>query len=398
MKKILFATSILVLFTLLSTSLIAYNSSAAYVSLSLSGYTTPSVVEPGEKANLILTITNNGNDYARDLKLKIKPNSFIIPDEREYDLQTIAPTNSIVVTVPITITEAASEGTTALVFSLEYQEGSTSGTQTAENSISISITRRVLIQIENVTFSKDVIQRGDEVLMLIDFKNEGRGRIKDMRVSLEDYTLPFVYTDSGDYLGEMSPHTSAIAHFKFIVKEDASTNAYNLPINFSYYDDNGILHTDRKFVGVKVSGIPDFVVGLDSTKNMVSGNGAAEASVSISNRGTANANFLYVKYDTMLNLESYENYVGNLEPDDSQTVSIKMNLAKTSPGKYPINIELFYKDPYNNEYSQKKTVEVTVSNYQFQISPTFTAIILILVIVIVYWKRAFIRKKLSGKK
>ena len=262
-KKIIFAMSAVVLFSLFI-SLFAVGVSA-YVSLAAGGQIVPSVIGPGEKTNLVLTIANNGNEVASNVKLKFKSNPAVTPDQSSYDLGSIAAANSQVVTVPIKVSDAAAEGTTALVFTIEYTAGSASGATTVENSISISITKRIQIQIEDVRFSKDVIQQGDDVNFDFTIKNVGKGALKDLRVSLEDYTLPFVYLTNENFIGNIGAGQSAKTSFNIIINKEAKTIAYNLPITLNYYDEAGLLHTDKKYVGIKISGKPEFVVSIDKT-------------------------------------------------------------------------------------------------------------------------------------
>lgn len=390
MKKMILGISILILFSLMLAS-----NSLAYVSFTVTKETIPSIVEPGEKANLVLTIRNSGTEVARNVKIKFSPNLYITPDQYQYDIATIAAGSSQVLTVPVTISGSAGEGTVALPFTIEY-ETDIGGANTFENSLSIQITRRIFIQVEDTTFNKAVVQPGDEVQMTVTFKNIGKGIIKDLRASLEDYSLPFVYIDSSKYLGNIGQDATFTATFNLIVNKDAKTIAYNMPINISYYDESGVFHTDRKYVGVKISGKPEFVVSIDSTDNMYSGN-IGKISVSIANRGTASAQFLTLKFDSNLDITPSEYYAGNLDPDDTSTVSLQVNLRGIETGRRSLNMSLMYKDPYNKDYSEVRTLDFEVTNQPIQVSGTTQIIIVAVAIVILYWKRNFIKGLIKRK-
>jgi len=360
----------------------------AYVSLSVSSLTTPTIIEPGDQANLILTISNAGNDYARNVKLTILSHSFITPSTNFYDLQTIGPSGSVQVTVPIKISSGATVGTTALPFTIEYSEGSSTGTIKIQNSVSITITKRAFVEVGNVTYDKQFIQPGDVVKTSIEMQNVGRSKIKDLIVSLSNDSLPFVPLDSGTsiFIGNLNPREKSIATFDLIINIDAKTIAYNLPLNLAYYDESGSLHSDTKYVGLKISGRPDFVVTVEKLENMFAGN-TGKITISIANRGTATAQFLTVNFVSDLNFLQKENYIGNLDPDDTGTISSDVILRNNMPGKYFVTLKLFYKDPYNQEFSEDRTLEVEVLKQPVEIPFSYQIILILLVLGVLYWKR-----------
>jgi hypothetical protein len=359
----------------------------AYVSLAVTSSTTPSVIEPDDQANLIMTITNSGNDYARNVKLTIKPHSFITATTNFYDLQTIGPSSSVQIAVPIRVSTSATVGTTALPFTIDYSEGSSTGTITIQNSVSIMITKRALIEVVNVTYDKELIQPGDIIEMDMKLQNVGNGGIKNLVVSIGNINLPFVPINSGSvFIGNLDPREEANATFDLIINRDAETIAYNVPLNLTYYDEVGILHSDTKYVGLKVSGKPDFVVTVESTTNMFAGNNG-EITLSIANRGIATAQFLTVDFISDLNILQKENYIGNLDPDDTGTVSLDVNLRNVRPGEYPVTVELVYKDPYNQEFSESRTLEFEVASQPFQIPFIYQIVILLIILGVLYWKR-----------
>jgi hypothetical protein len=389
-KKMFFVFSVLVLF-----SLVASNS-YAFVSLSASGQTTSSTINAGEQTNLVITITNKGTDVASNLKLKFIPHPYIVPTQYQYDIGTIGGGNTQVFTVPIRVVENAPEGSTALIFDVDYIEGG-GGTSTIESSVSIQITNRILIQVEGVTFSKSVIQKGDEVKMNVILKNVGKGNVKDLSASLQDYTLPFVYTESSKYLGNVGQGIDFNVTFTLIVNNDAATQAYNVPVSLSYFDEGGVSHNEIKYVGIKISGTPEFIVVLEGTENAYVGSPTSTIKLSIANRGTATANFLTAKFDSDLYVTPAEYYVGNLDPDDTTTISVNADLSKANAGRQSINMTLLYKNPYNEEYSLSKNIDFQVTNRPIEISTNTQIIIIVAIIVIGYWKRNFIKRLIKRK-
>jgi len=384
MKKIL-------IFAILSL-LILPNLVTAYVSISISATTTPSTIEPGQTANLILTISNIGTSTAQNAKLTFNPNPYITPANTLLDLQSIPNGNSIQVTVPITVSSAIKEGTTALQFTINYNDAADpSGVKTQQNSVTISVTKRTLLEVNKVVYDEEVIQPGDNVNMNIELKNVGSGVIKDLSVSIYSADIPFVPVEASNrFLNDLGPGSMKNATFNIIISKDAKTVAYSIPVTLTYYDEFNSLHTDTRYIGLKISGVPEFVVSVEKAENMYAGN-SGKLSISISNRGTATAQFLTAKFDSNLDVTPKEYYVGNLDPDDSSTISLDVDLSRMPAGKYPLNMTLMFKDPYNKDFTENHVLSFNITNQPLQISGTTQIIILLIVVGIVYWKRNSIK-------
>jgi len=371
---------------------------SASVSLSTSGTTVPSTIEPGSKINLLLTITNLGITTAENVKLNLNPTNYMAPDQYQYSLQVIQAGNSIQVTIPLKISEAISEGTNALFFTIDYTESGTSGTRTLENSVTISVTKRSMIELTNVSYDNDFIQPGDTVVMKIELQNLGKGNVKDLIVSLKNISSLFVPigSDTDVYLGTLSSLQKSAASFNLIVNKNVNTFAYSIPVTLTYYDEANVLHTDQKYLGIKISGKPEFVVSIEREDNLFAGS-VGKLSISISNRGTATAQFLTVKFDSLNYVTPSEYYVGNLDPDDSSTISLDVNLRGMQIGKRSLDMTLMYKDPYNKDYSETRNLQFDVTNQPVQISTNTQIIVGVIIVIIAYWKRNFFKGLLKRK-
>jgi hypothetical protein len=145
-----------------------------------------------------------------------------------------------------------------------------------------------------------------------------------------------------------------------------------------------------------VSGKPDFVISIETGNNFFLGD-TGTLSISISNSGTATAQFLTAKFDSNLYTTPSEYYVGNLNPDDSSTISLSVSLKGLETGKHSLNMTLFYKDPYNKEYSESKLIQFDVVSKPIQISGNVEIVIILAVLVILYWKRKSIMELIKRK-
>jgi hypothetical protein len=362
----------------------------AHASLSLSGQTVPSSIGPGDNGNLVLTVANTGTEYARAVSLFVKPNAQMTLGQQQYNLQIIAPSTSVQVSVPITISTSASEGATSVFVSLTYNDGESVGAVVTETSVSVTISKRSLVQVEGVSWGEGMIEPGDTLDVGVQLRNAGAGDLSYMTVTLGDSAQPFVAAakDTEAYVGSLRQGATATAQFSIIVNRDARTIAYSVPVTIAYYDDAGAAHSDVKYVGLKVSGTPEFVVALEDDASALAGAGG-DVTISIANRGTATANLLTIKFGAGIPVTPAEYYVGNLDPDSFQTVKVNVDLAGVGPGAHDLAMTLEYKDPYNQDMSSQASVQFAARHAPaFAVSPTTVITILAIVAGLLYWKRA----------
>lgn len=391
-KKSVMSTALFIIFVFAFSFSATAVQSSTYVSLTMSGQAVPSTMGPGDSGNLILTISNGGTAYARRVELTAKSHAQMTFGQSSYDLGTIAPSGSTQISIPITISSSIEEYTTSVFFSISYKEGDAVGTNTIDTSTSLSISKRSLVQIENMTSDEALIEPGDIINLDVYIRNVGQGGLKDMTVEFGNTTLPFV-SASGDmetYIGDLAKNDIKPAAFSIIVNKEAKTVAYSVPVTIKYYDESSVAHTDIKYVGLKISGQPDFIVTLEDDTKMYSGSTAGELTISLANRGTATANFLTLGFDSNFDITPAEYYVGNLDPDDYETVTLSVDLSAVASGRRTLSIEMDYKDPYNQDMSETATIEFTARRTPPARIPLTTKLIIAgIVIVIIYWKRKF---------
>ena len=386
----------LIAFSLFSLLFFA-SSVTAYVSLTFSSSTSPVTIEPGSKANLLLTISNTGTEVATSPQLAVKPSTYVSADIAVFNLPTISAAASTQITIPISISSSAPEGTVALPFTVSYNVGSSAGTVSADNSASLVITKRTILQIADVTYDKSIIQRGDTIRMTITLQNVGRGQVKDLVISLRNFTLPIVpaSADTEKFVGILNPNEKASVSFDLVVSNNADVVTYSIPVSLSYYDDLGSVHSDTKYAGLKITGIPDFVVAIEKEENIYAGV-QGTITVSIANIGTGPAKFLtaYATADDA-DVNPKINYVGNMDPDDTNTVPLDVTPMKT--GKHQLTLHLSYKDSYNQDFTKDYPLEFTVGATPIQIPLPFQILIVVAILVIIYWKRSSLMKLIKRK-
>ncbi|MBS3055750.1 MAG: hypothetical protein J4452_04665 [Candidatus Aenigmarchaeota archaeon] len=361
--------------------------SLAYVSLSYSASTVPTTVEPGQSANMLLTITNAGNEVAGNVNLNVKSTAYVSVGTSMFSVGSINAGGATTITVPIQILTISPEGSTSIPITTTYSAGSSSGTSSSDNSVILTITRRPLLQVTDVSYSNPLIQRGDTFRMNISLKNVGKGQVKDLIVSLRNFSLPIVPagTDTEKFVGNLNPGDSTQVSFDLIVNNNADTITYSIPVTLTFYDESGTLNTNTKYVGLKVVGIPDFVVAIDKQENMYAGT-VGKLTLSIANTGTGTAKFLTAYANSSDgDISPYASYIGNLDPDDSNTVTL--DVGPMSTGKHDVTLYLSYKDSYNQDFTKMYPIEFSVGQMPIEIPLAFQILIVAIILAVAYWKR-----------
>ncbi|HLC59271.1 MAG TPA: CARDB domain-containing protein [archaeon] len=377
-------------------SIFMFSSNAnAYVSLTFSSSTVPSTIEPGTKANILITISNTGNEIATNAKISIQATSNVIPDSPSYSLGTLNAGGSTQITVPITVSPNAQEGTVAIPVTVSYSISGSGSTTDSQNSVSIVITKRTLLQITEVSYDKPVIQRGDVFKMTLNIQNVGKGQIKDLVASIRNFASAIspATTDTEKFLGVFGSGDNKSVSFDLTVNNNADTIAYSVPVILDFYDEQGIAHSDVKYVGLRISGIPDFVVYVESSE--ITADSKGKVVVSVANAGTGTSKFLtaYAKSDIALLPATV--YIGNLDPDDTNSLSFETSYP--SSGNHKLNLTLVYKDSYNQEFSNSYDLNFNFGPRAFKIPAVFQFIIALLIIFFAYKNKNTILKMINGK-
>lgn len=401
---------IFVALAVLSVSMQCTVAATTYASLSVSHSTVPSTIGPGESGNILLTISNSGTNYARSAELTMKANGDVSYGKTFFKIGTIAPSDSVQVTIPVEISSDAEDGALALSFAIKYFDGDASTSSTMENFISLQINKRAIVQVDDVYYDQSPIEPGSVVNMSISMENVGDSDISDLVASLDLEDLPIVQIkgDSQKYIGDIDNGNTAIAEFSLAIDKDADIMAYSIPLTLSYYDDSGTLHTDEKSVGIVVSGEIEFVIATESSNSVYNGY-KTDMTISIANRGSAPAEALTVVIDSpeiysndgtaaMLNVIPESYYIGTLDADDFETLSISITLIGSKYGSYDMPIKLVYRDSYNMEYETDGIVELELSQISAEIPLWMQAVGFVFLVGLVYWKRKFIMGLFSKKR
>ena len=272
--------------------------------------------------------------------------------------------------------------------------------------LTIGLANADSISIESVKIEPKEVEPGNLTKISIRLLNEGSKDIKNIKVALDlsSVELPFAPIDSASQkiIDEIERDEMEEVSFMIKASSDAQPRIYKIPIIINYKEDEVII-TETSVIGLDVQSTPILEVAIEESE-IFKLNQQGEITIRFVNKGLSDIKFLSVKVNKNANydiLSSNSFYVGNIEPDDFETVNFRLNF-KNKVGSLPISIEYrdnnnkLYKKNYNlplNLYTQEEAYRLGLENKSNPLIYVVAAVIIVAIILIFRRRRKI--KKLS---
>lgn len=396
MKKI-----ILLAMILMSVSL----AEAAVTTLNVSWQLSSSTLNPSSIATISLAVSNPGADISNVFINSTTGPYLTITSGGKIELGGIASGESSQAAISIKVDDNAPSTTSYVSLVVDYYT-STSNYEKTFN-IPITITRKPILQIENVSFST-ALEPGVTSTLSFDLKNDGLGAAKDIKVLFPQMSDFITSSSSGEFfISNLDSSDSSTITVPLTVSPDASIGTTSIPVQISYYDEiRSNNYTDTKEIGAVISGSYNFIVNLDSQDVVTTGT-SGSVTVKIANAGNQQAKFVTLKVVPSNNfvLSPTTVYIGDLNSDDYDTEKLSLGVGSVSPGSYPLSFQIGYQDSFGKNYNEIYSVNVKVSSAseyraasQSQ-SPIGLLIVVIVVIVVfvISYRKGYLNR-LFGRK
>jgi hypothetical protein len=339
-------------------------------------------VRPGGQTNIQLTVSNPGTASTPSyINIFITPGPYLTVDPSTLTIASLGLGSSQLTNVNVRVSPNAISTTSYVTIKATYIVDGTSRDTTI--TIPVKIRRSPVLQIENVTYSRQP-ELGVSTVLSFDITNSGEGPAQDVRVSVNQSSAISVTGSSGeDFVTLIGPYGKAHLEFPITISPTADTGLFNIPVTLSYYDETkSDQSTVLKYIGLALGGRTEFITTLDSAKNFYFGR-QGTASVSIANAGNSPAEFLIVR--TSSPYGSKEVYVGKLDSDETQTVDIPQDLSGASK-PYNLTLELVWKDAFGMEYTDTHQIELAPTSAPIEIGAG-TVIVLLVAAGAAWWYR-----------
>lgn len=328
----------------------------------------PVQVEPGNYVELRFNIENLGENTLENFEVQVIPEFPFSLDPTEPSLKEYGGLGSginredgVVAKWKMRVADNAIEGDNDIRLRYRFKQGFkyTDWIYTDDFKVSVE-TQEVIFNIKDIQTIPSEVVPGQEFKLKINFENQADSSIRNIRFKL-NLSDTFVTIGSTDekYIKLLGPRNESTVEFKLLSKGDSDLIIYNLPLDITFYDNQGNLHKKGTSFGIILLDKPKLVKTIDSSKVYVSGD-RGDVSVSISNVGVEEVKFVELNLLSSKDYRSISSenvYVGNIDSDDYESVTYDL-YVNTIKKEVPLNFELKYQDSLNHVHIENITLSI----------------------------------------
>ena len=328
----------------------------------------PDPVAPGNFVELNVKISNSGNVGIQNAKIIfIENNNFQIAKGKDISKELgIIPayssldsaTSYVMAKFLVEVAPNTPLGENPVEFSLETSEG----TYSYEFDITVQDANPTLVVND---FKISTVEAGKSEKLTIEIENTNSITLNNVILSLgfdtvENSALSTLNGASQKVISTLNPNEKKTIEFDILVSPDAESKPYLLPVNFDYEDTLGNSFNETVYGSVKVYSKSLPLVKLDAQDIYTKGKG--KFTLAVSNPGTSTVKGTQIE---IMPSEDYTiiggnfQYVGDLNPDDFQTV--QMNIYLNNAEKATLKVKMTYLDSYNTK--NEEIVEIPLKIY-----------------------------------
>lgn len=215
------------------------------------------------------------------------------------------------------------------------------------------------VTIKDVSSSPQEIKPGEVASVSIEIKNILEDDVENLNVKIDLSEVPFApyQSSSEEFLDELDDGDKEKFTFKLIALPETASGIYKIPVKISY-DYDGKNKTKEELVSLTVNSEPELKISLEDSVVLIKGK-ENEIVIKIVNSGLSDVKFVYLKAsDTtgMKFLTNNEQYVGDVDSDDFESVRYKIYLNQDISDSVALPVILQYKDATNKEYITTDTI------------------------------------------
>jgi len=400
MKKTILSIILMVLMVVSAASVFAARS-GPIISADILKYE-PAPVEPGGYVEVWISVNNEGT-VSEDFKIEFFPEYPFSLAEGEDEMKTLkalpAGENAVVKYRLIVAHDAPNQDMPA---KFQYQIGQSLVWTRLEADISIR-TAGAILTVDTYQTTPEKIQPGDTINVDISLKNGGQITVKDIDITLDmdESVMAPIGSGSTKRIKEILPGAAGKVSFTLIADTSADIKVYSIPLMLKYKDVRNTEYEDETRISLIMSAEPDLALVVDSSEVGSPGK-PGTVTLKVINKGIMDLKYLNAR---LISTEQYEvlspsneEYIGNLDSDDFETIEFIINPKQKD---LRLNLVMDFKDPYNKDYSQTYDLPLRVISKAELGEASFPwgSVLFVLVIIagIIYWLYRR-RKKKKAKK
>jgi len=245
-----------------------------------------------------------------------------------------------------------------------------------------------LIKVDLAKYTPYPAEGGKFVTVYITASNAGNQPVKNIIFILEP-KYPFTLPDNDSYrnYASITGLDSVNLEYRLLVDKNAPNSTSEIVLK--YYTSDNIMQ-EKKMIITVIEGEKDKTAALKAllvdAKPTPYPYGTTKLTVDVANTGDGTAYHTIVAAESgIASIKRSEVFVGNLAPDEFDSVDFEMRFLNATKGEYPINITMIYKDADGKEFAESSQVYVTLITAQEAalLNRTETSIWMIIIYIIV---------------
>jgi hypothetical protein len=374
----------------------------------------PDPVKPGEYLELRWMVINMGSTPLQDVEFMLVsdyPFQMLGNDDGVRQLGTIQGhqkgEEGVVLYYKVRIDEDASEGINELTLMYRFT-GVDDWTKLGNFDVRVQSVDAAVV-IESVSLEPERITPGNSGRLTLKITNLADSLMKDINVKLDLMletmpqpttgteaalrydALPFVPTSSSSEkrIASLKPGESVLVDYDLMVYPSALSRVYKLPVIMTYKDELDTEFEKDDLVGIVVGSKPDVYAVIDSS-DLVAGKKTGKVSFKFVNKGVTDIKFLDVvldETDEYKIISSKEEYIGNIDSDDFESVEFSIylnnngNAKKESVLEFPLHVT--FKDANNIDYDKDVMMKYQIRTPEERGEAQSTSAMIIAVVIVI---------------
>ncbi|NYZ75576.1 hypothetical protein H0O03_04925 [Candidatus Micrarchaeota archaeon] len=319
----------------------------------------PQTVSPGDRFLLTVNFRNTGGSIYN--AVITASDSFSLDGVSRIEVGDIAVGESVEKTIPLIASTSLSTGLQSAALTLTYDDvtGAESTEQLLLGPVPISEKTPAII----VGISATDTNPGSRTQVVTSVTNAGTTALENVRISLQpaSFFVPLEYAEKS--VGRLDVGETKDLLFAIGISPAAAPQYYSVSFNVSYDGGRGT-ETETKALGLEVRGKTELSASASTNPTPITTNGGSYSlSVQVSNLGDATVRALSVSIESPLirATDTDYNYIGNLDVDDYSTAQFAIITKQgLTPGNYPLNVTLRYKDAFNTPHEENHNLQLSV--------------------------------------
>lgn len=327
----------------------------------------PDPVSPGNFVFLNVKISNSGSVGMTNTSIRFEENSLFSLAEgskRARNIGTIPPssrdedqTGFVIAKYKLRVAEDAPLGLNTAKFRVDSSHGSSA----YEFEVLVQDTNP---KIQITDFKVPTTKAGETTTITITLENTNSIALKDVFVALKlgdvDGKVISMNEQSNErVISQLDAGESKELKYSIIVSPDAASKPFLIPVNISFEDTLDVSYSKEVFGTIQVYSDPLLSFNLDSQSIYSIGKGTF--TFSVANPGTSTIKGTEVEIlstEKYTVLEGRYNYIGDLNPDDFQTLQAQVAIEDEEVEF--IQVKLSYLDSYNKKQEEIKEIPLSI--------------------------------------